>query len=58
MKLILQQLNAKSLMERPVGNAGEKNKKHPEEGLSTSPKENDLFESPESVEDNKSPITN
>lgn len=55
--LIIQQLNAKGHLERPVRNAGEKNKKHPEEDLSTFPKEDGLFQSPESVDDEESPIT-
>ena len=53
----MQQLNAKGLMERPVRNAGETNKKHPDEDLSTFPKEDGLFQSPESVDDDESPIT-
>ena len=57
MKVILQQLNAKGLMERPVRNAGGKNKKHPEEGLSTFPKADGLVQSPESVDDDESPVT-
>ena len=57
MKVILQQLNAKGLMERPVRNAGEKNKKHPEEGLSTFPTAESLVQSPESVDDDEGPVT-
>lgn len=55
--LIIQQLNAKGHLERPVRNAGKKNKKHPEEDLSTFPREDGLFQSPESVDDEESPIT-
>ena len=54
---ILQQLDAKGLVERPVSNVCEKNKKHPEEGLSTFPKADGLVQSPESVDDDESPIT-
>ena len=57
LKLIMQQLNAKGLMERPVRKAGEKNQKHPDEDLSTFPKEDGLFQSPESVDDDENPIT-
>ena len=57
LKLIMQQLNAKGLMERPVRNAGEKNRKHPKEGLSTFPNEDDILESPESADNGESPIT-
>ena len=56
MKLILQQLNAKGLMEKPVGKAGER-KKHSEEDQSTFPKEDDPFEGPKSVDDDGSPVT-
>ena len=57
LKLILQQLNAKGLMETSIGSAGEENKEHPEEGLSSFPKEEGLFQSPEIVDDNEPPIT-
>ena len=57
LNLIIQQLNAKGHLEKPVRNAGEKNKKHPEENISTFPKEDGLFQSPESVDDDESPVT-
>ena len=57
LKLVIQQLNAIGLMERLVRNVGEKNKKHPEEDASTFPKEDGLFQSPASADDDESPIT-
>ena len=57
LKLILQQLNAKGLMEGSIRSAGQENKEYLEEGLSSFPKEDGLLQSPESVDDDEGPIT-
>ena len=56
LELVLRQMIARGFLENSAESADEGSPKQPEEGLSTFPNEDSLFESPEKVDDG-SPVS-